>query len=215
MVDEVDSTNAVLLAATDRADRSVLAAGYQRAGRGRLDRRWEAPPGANLLVSILFRRVPTPAIDLTHRIALAAVDACAAVAAVRPRLKWPNDLLLGDAKLGGILAQQRADGAVVVGLGLNVRWAPEGAARLGEEFDPLDVLEALLVAYDRLPPDVHRRYQRELATLGQRVAIEMPDGRLEGRAVDVLPSGELVVVDDCAITHHVDIGDVVHLRPSS
>lgn len=214
MVDEVDSTNTELLAATDRPDRSVLAAGYQRAGRGRLDRRWEAPAGANLLVSILFRRVPTPAIDLTHRVALAAIDACEAVAGVHPRLKWPNDLLIGEAKLGGILAQQRGDGAIVVGLGLNVRWAPDGAVRLGEQFDPLDVLEALLVAYDRLPPDIHRRYQGELATLGQLVAVEMPDGRLSGRAVDVLPSGELVVVDECAISHRIDIGDVVHLRPS-
>lgn len=207
------STNADLLAtAGTRPDRSVLVADHQTAGRGRLDRRWDAPPGANLLVSLLFHRVPDDPGELTRRVGLAAVDACRDVAGVAAVLKWPNDVLVGDHKLAGILAQRSATGAVVVGLGLNVRWAPEGAVRLGDDVAPLDVLSALLVAYDDLPADVTARYRRALATLGRQVRIDLTDGPLAGTALDVDPDGRLVVLDHCGVTHRVDVGDVIHLR---
>src|SRR5476651_2338843 len=107
IVDETGSTNADLLAsaASGALDRSVLMARHQTAGRGRLDRRWEAPAGANLLVSLLFREVPEHPHQLTQRVALAAVSACAEIAGVSPTLKWPNDLLFDGRKLAGVLAQ--------------------------------------------------------------------------------------------------------------
>ena len=112
------STNADLLAtALERSDRSVLVARHQTAGRGRLDRRWDAPPGANLLVSFLFRDVPSDRGELMRRIALAAVDACASVSGVDVTLKWPNDLMVGERKLAGVLAERHPEGPVVVGLG--------------------------------------------------------------------------------------------------
>jgi BirA family transcriptional regulator, biotin operon repressor / biotin---[acetyl-CoA-carboxylase] ligase len=213
VVDETGSTNADLLAtALERPDRSVLAARHQTAGKGRLDRRWDAPPGANLLVSLLFRDVPADPGELTRRLALAAVDACSTVAGVDVMLKWPNDLLVGERKLAGILAERHQDGPVVVGLGLNVGWAPEGSARLGDGIEPLDLLRALLAAYDALPTDVGPRYRRALSTLGRSVRVERPDGVLEGIATDVEPDGRLVVVDACAITHRLAVGDVVHVR---
>ena len=215
---ETASTNADLLAtADDRPDRSVLVAAHQTAGRGRLDRRWDAPPGANLLVSILFHDVPAHPSELTRRIALAAVDACAEVAGVEVALKWPNDLLLGDAKLAGILAERNAAGSVVVGVGLNVGWAPDGAACLATSapaVTPDAVLAALLRAYDALPADTHERYRAALGTIGRQVRVELPDGVLEGTATDVEPDGRLVVVDTCAVTHRLAAGDVVHLRPA-
>jgi BirA family transcriptional regulator, biotin operon repressor / biotin---[acetyl-CoA-carboxylase] ligase len=212
-VAETGSTNADLLAtAASRPDRSVLVADHQIAGRGRLDRRWDAPAGANLLLSLLFHRVPEHPGELTRRVGLAAVDACRDVAGVPARLKWPNDVLVGDCKLAGILAERSATGSVVIGLGLNVRWAPDGAARLGPEAAPLDVLTALLAAYDRLPADITPRYRQELATLGRRVRIELADGALDGTATDVDRDGRLIVVDACGITHRVDVGDVVHVR---
>jgi BirA family transcriptional regulator, biotin operon repressor / biotin---[acetyl-CoA-carboxylase] ligase len=210
---ETGSTNADLLAtAESRPDRSVLVADHQTAGRGRLDRRWDAPPGANLLVSLLFHRVPADPGELTRRLGLAAVDACWEVVGVVAGLKWPNDVLVGDRKLAGILAQRSAAGAVVVGLGLNVRWAPAGAVHLGADVAPLDVLDAVLGAYDRLPDDVSARYRRTLATLGRPVRIELTDGTVAGTALDVEPDGRLVVLDHCGVTHRVDVGDVIHLR---
>ena len=133
---------------------------------------------------------------------------------MKPTLKWPNDLLLHGAKLAGILAQAKlgAQPAVVVGIGINVGWAPEGSARLGDAVDPLDLLAAMLSAYDELPADVWMRYRENLGTLGRSVRVEVADGMVEGRALDVESDGRLVVVDDCGITHRFSVGDIVHLR---
>lgn len=212
---ETASTNADLIASAGRGapDRTVRFADHQTAGRGRLDRVWSAPPGSNLLVSILFREVPADPGELTRRVGLAAVDAAARIADVAAVLKWPNDVLVGDGKLAGILAQRTGDGSVVIGMGLNVGWAPDGAARLGDDVAPADVLRAVLDAYDDLPDDIGRRYRDSLDTLGRRVRIELPVGELIGTAVDVDADGRLVVLDECAITHRVAVGDIVHLRP--
>jgi BirA family biotin operon repressor/biotin-[acetyl-CoA-carboxylase] ligase len=225
-VDETGSTNADLLAAaaSGAPDRSVLRARHQTDGRGRLDRRWLAPPGTNLLVSLLFRDVPQHAHQLTQRVALAAATACTEIAGVSPALKWPNDVLLDGRKLAGVLAEAagtRAGGTrasvnspayVVVGIGINVGWAPDGAAMLGDGHDPADVLALMLDAYDRLPTDINDMYRSALATIGQPVRIELGGSSVSGRALDVLADGRLVVLDDCGITHRFDTGDVVHLR---
>jgi BirA family biotin operon repressor/biotin-[acetyl-CoA-carboxylase] ligase len=215
-VAETGSTNTDLLEAAGAGapDRTVLVAAHQTAGRGRLDRRWEAPPGANLLVTLLLRDVPDPPSDLTRRAGLAVVDAARTVAGADLRLKWPNDVFLADRKLAGILAQRSPDGPVVVGIGCNVGWAPEGAARLHEVDASITVhrlLGAVLAAYDRLPSDVHERY-RDALILGRQVRVELPTGAFEGRAVDVERDGRLVVIDACAVTHRIDAGDVF-LRP--
>ena len=215
-VAETGSTNADLLAAiaTGAPSRTVLFTDHQSAGRGRLDRTWSAPPGSNLLVSFLFRD-GDPAgepVDLMRRIALAAVDAVAQVAAVDARLKWPNDVLVDGAKLAGLLAQRGA-AATVVGLGLNVGWAPEGAAKLTGSHAPAEVLRVLLDAFDALPGNVHDLYVARLATIGQQVRVELPAGEpLVGRATGVEPDGRLIVLDACAVSHRIDAGDVVHLR---
>ncbi|MEO8267865.1 MAG: biotin--[acetyl-CoA-carboxylase] ligase [Ilumatobacteraceae bacterium] len=221
VVDETGSTNADLLAAaaSGAPDCSVLMARHQTDGRGRLDRRWIAPPGTNLLVSLLFRSVPEHPHELTRRVALAAARACVHIAGVSPTLKWPNDLLLDGRKLAGVLAQSGGSASggsgpeyVVVGIGLNVGWAPDGAAFLGDGHDPLAVLHALLDAYDQLPSDIAELYRASLATIGQPVRVELTDSAVEGRALDVTPDGRLIVLDDCGITHRFDTGDIVHLR---
>lgn len=227
IVEETGSTNTDLLAAAAAGapDRTVLRALHQTAGRGRLGRVWEAPPGANLLVSFLFRSGLDHPHRLTHRVAVAAAIASERVAGVRGvGLKWPNDLLLGGEKLGGILTQVGGSGGrvdyVVPGLGLNVRWAPPGAACLGPDVDPAAVLDALLVALDELGDDHDAEYRRRLVTIGQRVRVELMTGELLGTAVDVLEDGRLVVRPDGAAADGsdlvaVDTGDVVHLRPGS
>ena len=110
---------------------------------------------------------------------------------------------------------------VVVGLGLNVGWAPEGAACL-QTFASIEiardaVVKALLVALDRLldltPEQLHERYRTKLSTLHRAVRIELPSGEfVEGRALDVEADGRLVVLDSCGVTQRLDIGDIVHLR---
>jgi BirA family biotin operon repressor/biotin-[acetyl-CoA-carboxylase] ligase len=221
VVSETGSTNADLIAAaaSGAPDRTVLVAHHQTAGRGRLDRRWEAPPGSNLLVSMLFRPLPHPPQRATWLVALAARRACGALTGLDVGIKWPNDLLVGDAKLAGLLAQVAGD-AVVVGLGLNVGWAPDGAARLGDGIDPVVVLARILTELDELAPSTNAEllaaYREASATLRRRVRAELPGGSvLEGRAVDVADDGRLIVLDDCAVTHRLDVADVVHMRSST
>jgi BirA family biotin operon repressor/biotin-[acetyl-CoA-carboxylase] ligase len=178
---------------------------------------WEAPPGANLLFSILFTTIPSVPVELTHRVGLAALIACERLAGVTAQLKWPNDLLLGEAKLAGILAQRSGD-AVVVGTGINVGWAPEGAARVGTDINgndlsPVELLAEVLRVYDELPDDIGPMYQEHLGTLGRQVRIETHSAEIIGRAMSVTPEGQLVVLDACGITHRCDVGDVIHLRP--
>ncbi|MEZ5256375.1 MAG: biotin--[acetyl-CoA-carboxylase] ligase, partial [Ilumatobacteraceae bacterium] len=130
------STNADLLVAAHAGapDRLVLVADHQTAGAGRLGRIWDAPPGTNLLVSLLLRSIPAELHQLTQRVGLAALAAVAEISGREARLKWPNDVLLDGRKLAGILAQAASPPgsssveAVVVGLGLNVGWAPPEAA---------------------------------------------------------------------------------------
>src|SRR5690349_15935960 len=113
-VDETGSTNHDLLAAARAGEPEglVLVADHQSAGRGRLGRVWEAPPGASLLMSILLRPVLglADAHAVTAAVGLAAAYACEAVAGFRPGLKWPNDLVVGPRKLAGILAETNLQG---------------------------------------------------------------------------------------------------------
>ena len=134
--ESIDSTNRYLLeeARGGAPDGVVAVADHQSAGRGRLGRRWEAPPGANLLVSVLLRPdLPADQRQLAGAVvALAATDAVAGVAGVDVGIKWPNDLLGPDGrKLAGVLAEADlsagpTDGTlpppIVVGIGINVNW---------------------------------------------------------------------------------------------
>lgn len=171
-VSETGSTNADLLAEARAGapEGLVLVADHQQAGRGRLDRTWEAPPGASLLCSLLVR--PDLAPQDTHLLALAlavaTADAVRTVASVGAGLKWPNDLVVatpdGERKLAGILAESVLEGdrvaAVVLGLGLNVAWGgrrPDDLADIAVALDDLhrpvpdreDLLVAVVSAFDR------------------------------------------------------------------
>lgn len=211
---KVDSTNRVLadLARAGAPDGVVVGADHQTAGRGRRGRTWEARPGGSLLVSVLFR--PAPAL-VTLAAGLAAAEACEATAGVAVALKWPNDLLVGvptgpggrsrvETKVGGILTEAVA-GAAVVGLGVNLAWAPAGAAMLGPDVDRDALLGAYLLRLDA-PGDVLSRYRGRCTTLGRRVRADLPHATVEGVATDVDEAGRLVVDG-----RPIAAGDVVHL----
>lgn len=226
LLEETDSTNRVVLdlAGEGAPEGLVVASDRQTAGRGRLDRTWEADPGAGLLVSVLLRPGDLPADRwylLTACAGLAAQSACLATAGVEPGLKWPNDLLVDGAKLAGILAEART-GAVVVGMGLNVHAGPPGSAWLdsaaGRRISRADLLVEWLTGFDALLglgwDQVVDRYRRRCATVGQDVVIEQAGGsRLAGTAIDVDDHGRLVVRvggKDVAVA----VGDVTHVRPA-
>ena len=201
---ELDSTNRLAgdLARAGAPDGVVVGADHQTAGRGRRGRTWESRPGASLLVSVILR--PAPAL-VTLAAGVAAAEACEAGAGVALGLKWPNDLLTDGAKLGGILSELVGD-AAVVGLGLNLAWAPAGAARLGSGVDRAALLHAYLAGLDSAG-DVLDRYRARCTTLGRRVRVELPGSAVEGVATDVDEDGRLLVEG-----HAIAAGDVVHLR---
>ena len=127
--DLIDSTNRYLLdaARAGAADGTVAVAAYQTEGRGRRGRTWTALPNASLLASVLLRPAGLPPDRrhlVTSAVSLAAVSACEEVAGFRPGLKWPNDLVVDDRKLAGVLAEIDGD-AIVTGLGMNLNWPAE------------------------------------------------------------------------------------------
>jgi BirA family biotin operon repressor/biotin-[acetyl-CoA-carboxylase] ligase len=233
-VAETGSTNADLLteARLGAPAGRVLVADHQTAGRGRMGRRWEAPPGASLLVSVLLR--PREGLALhgaTQAVGLAARSACTAVAGVTPDLKWPNDLLVGDRKVAGVLAEALADGghvtAVVVGLGLNVNWPAELPPELvgimtslnhvaGRSVDRAALLDAFLRALDHRvtqweedPLALASDYRATLASIGRIVTVDTPAGLRTGRVTDVTDDGTLLVLDGDD-TLEVQAGDLVY-----
>ena len=233
--DEIDSTNTYVReqARLGAPEGLVAVADHQTAGRGRLGRRWESPPGVNLLASVLLRPNIEPA-ELylcTTVVALAALHACRAVAGVEAELKWPNDLLVEGAKVAGVLAEAEFAGAdlaaVVVGIGINVGWPspPEAGgtsleAATGSPVDRRVLLHALLAALSErragLEAAAGRRAladegRRRCATLGQQVRVTLEGEEITGRAVAVDDAGHLVVETPTG-SRRVTAGDVVHLR---
>jgi BirA family transcriptional regulator, biotin operon repressor / biotin---[acetyl-CoA-carboxylase] ligase len=165
---------------------SVVVADHQTAGRGRLSHRWEAPPGTALLVSFVLR--PDPLLSLAAGVA--AAEACGHGV----RLKWPNDLLLSGRKVGGILVEASPSKAIC-GIGINLTWAPEGAARLDEPRDALlDKLRAAVEQWTSAPADQVLDGWRDLSdTIGRTVRVELPDRIVEGIAEDIDSTGHLIV----------------------
>ncbi|MGH9156250.1 MAG: biotin--[acetyl-CoA-carboxylase] ligase [Acidimicrobiales bacterium] len=215
---EIDSTNRWVMAQAraGAAEGLVAAAGFQTAGRGRRHRVWEAPAGTGLLASVLLR--PDLSVERWPLVTVAVALAAREAAGGGVSLKWPNDLVVGDAKLGGVLAEADvATGAVVVGLGLNLTWSPPGAARLGPVGRD-QVLWEWLAALARLYgdwPAVVAGARRHCSTLGRRVRVTAAGaGDITGLAVDVTDAGHLVV-DTPAGRRTVTAGDVVHLHAIS
>jgi BirA family biotin operon repressor/biotin-[acetyl-CoA-carboxylase] ligase len=190
-------------AARELAIGSVVVAEQQTAGRGRLNRRWEAPPGTALLASFVV--APHPLLSLAAGVA--AAEACGPGA----RLKWPNDVLIDGRKAGGILVEMSTAKAIV-GVGVNLTWAPPGAARVDQPRDVLlDALIERLGAWTSAPPAAVARRWRELSdTLGRRVRVELAGRVLEGMAQDIAEDGSLIVDGE-----RVSAGDVIHLRAAA
>ncbi len=225
---ELDSTNRYLLdeARAGAPAGLVVVADHQTAGKGRLDRAWIAPPAASLLVSVLLR--PSIVVEDRHSLVMAAglamAEAIETVTGVVAGLKWPNDLLVRDRKLAGVLAEAAGD-ALVVGIGLNVEWGavPEELAAIatacdlegGHTLDRRRILDAYLARYTVHLDDLEAArdsYRARLVTTGRRVRVEQGAGTLTGTARGVDRVGRLLLEQSDGSVVAVAVGDVVHLR---
>ncbi len=227
-----DSTNVVAARGPDGSGAvpdSIVVADHQTAGRGRLDRTWETPPGSALTFSVVvdpgLADHDWPLLPLA--VGLAVADGVRQAAGVEVEVKWPNDLLIAGEKFCGILLE-RVQGAAgrplaVIGVGINVGLTREDlpvptATSLGIAGSTADrtevfaaVVPALGTILDALRSDpgaVLERYRSECDTIGREVTVSLPDGeQLTGTASGLDRSGRLIVGDRA-----VGAGDVVHVR---
>jgi BirA family biotin operon repressor/biotin-[acetyl-CoA-carboxylase] ligase len=235
---ETPSTNAVLAArAREGAPEGlVIVTEHQTAGRGRLDRVWETPRHSALTFSVLLRppveRVPAQRWPWLPLLAGLAVTSVLRDEGYDAGIKWPNDVLVADRKVCGILVEriETPDGpAAVVGIGLNTSLTPEElpvptATSLAiESGGPVDRTAVLLHLLRGLfghyadwvadPDALAASYAEASVTLGRRVRAELPGGRmLVGTATAIDETGR-VVVATAEGERTVGAGDVVHLRP--
>lgn len=241
------STNADLLAqaASGAPEGTVLAAEEQTAGRGRMGRSWHSPPGAALMFSVLLRPTAVPQARRGWIPLLAGVAVASGVrglTGLEAGLKWPNDVLVGGAKLAGILAEQSAD-AIVVGAGINVSTQRaelpvqaatslilEGAQLPGREGAGLPgrdgLLCAVLAEFERLyrawtrtaspgDPDasgLRAAYRDHSVTLGRQVRVEFPGGSSAAGTALDIDCDGRLVLDTPDGPLAVSAGDVSHLR---
>nr|WP_099907814.1 biotin--[acetyl-CoA-carboxylase] ligase [Streptomyces sp. TLI_171] len=243
VVSETGSTNSDLAArAKDGApEGAILIAESQSGGRGRLDRRWSAPPRSGLFLSLLLRPQGVPIERygwLPILIGTAVSATLDRVAGLPTGLKWPNDVQTEvdgqERKLGGILTEL-SGGAVIAGLGLNVSLrqaelpvptATSLALAGAEVTDRPTLLRGLLREFAELygewtaaAGDPHASgllpaYTARCTTLNRPVKVQLPgDRELVGEAVAVDGDGRLVVRTPDGTRHPVAAGDVVHVRP--
>jgi len=228
LIDRCASTNADLLqrAAQGAASGSVLVAREQSAGRGRLGRRWLAPPGSGLTFSLLWRFDPaTPLSGLPLAIGCACAEALGRLG-LAVGLKWPNDLMLGTGKLGGILVELAGAGQAVIGIGINIHRPATVADEIAAtavfiddadaSLPPATVLAALLSELASALPrfaarglaDFHAAWLARAVWLDRPVKVIDGERRQEGRFAGIDRDGALLLADAAGRIDRILAGDV-------
>jgi BirA family biotin operon repressor/biotin-[acetyl-CoA-carboxylase] ligase len=212
----------------------VVFAETQNQGRGRLGRKWVSPPGSGLWFSVLLRprMAPQAATQLTILSAVALARAIESETDLQPSIKWPNDIVFGNRKAGGILLELRAEldriRHVVLGIGLNVcvppeAWPPELQSIVVSLQDltsqPIDraslaatILSELNLAYLQWQQGGFHRlsdeWMRRCSTLGKHLTIRMGDRILRGRAESLDEEGALLVRTEHGHLDRIMGGDI-------
>ena len=231
--EEINSTNTyVSVKAKEGASEGLVArADYQSAGRGRLDRTWEAPPRSALMCSILLSPPTSP--DemqlVVAAVALSARSALGALCSFYPQLKWPNDLIVDDKKIAGLLAEvvQSENGiTIVAGIGINLTDSPEGLPATnalkvsGVTITPEALLEKLLeelnIRRGLLDTEAGRQmlraeYESVLETIGRSVIVEQSDAMFPALATGIDATGRLIL-NAAGEEKIISVGDVIHVR---
>jgi len=242
--DSIDSTNLEALrwaAEQNAAEGSLVVADSQSAGRGRWGRTWLAQPGAALMFSVVLRpEASVPPGLLSTAGGLAVAIAIEGTTGLQAAIKWPNDVLINQRKISGVLVEARSVGhaanALVLGAGINLHWRPggapagiaESATSLGQEVERTGrgrvpprsellgiVLRELEGLYDALADDTGRARIIERATtrssiLGGEVTVRFADGTSRSGVAAALGSDGALVLDDGTV---IDSGEVERIRP--
>ena len=211
---------------SDGVAKSVIAAEYQSAGRGRLDRTFLAPATSALTFS-LYIEPKIEKEEWSFLTLLTGISICEALTSLDPKitigLKWPNDLFIGEQKVGGIITQA-TDRGVVIGIGINVAMNSEelpvenatslsiaGFADLNRNTILAAILNHIEVNFQmwELGQSFIDQYRKLSVTIGKKVEVTLPGGALiQSQAVGISEFGALLLENHDAIT----VGDVLHLR---
>ena len=221
--DTIGSTNVFLkkLAQEGAPEGTVVIADEQSAGLGRLGRKWFSKKGENLLFSVLLRPSlpPSRLFVLTMIFALAGIDAVQDISGLNAMIKWPNDIYIGEKKLGGILTEVAVINGVaqhlVLGMGLNVNWNPsaertllyptssifaESLKKVSREVILVNLLKRLEVSYCELGRDMkaakgfYEKWNQKSLIFGKTVVIETGKERIEGKATRIDRDGALTLI---------------------
>jgi BirA family transcriptional regulator, biotin operon repressor / biotin---[acetyl-CoA-carboxylase] ligase len=236
-LEQTGSTNKDLLARSQGLPEFfVLATDFQTAGKGRMDRSWEASPGSSVMASILLRPQFTQSSGIGWLSLLTALAITKAISGLglAPKIKWPNDVLIAEKKVSGILAEVATDlSCVVIGFGINVNQSDqqlpvdtatslsiESASAVERDQLLAAVIENIRTLYlelskaggDATDSGLRQAILEMSATVGSQVSVEFPDGKkVFGLAKDIDETGRLVVSTQTE-TLSVSAGDVLHLR---
>jgi BirA family biotin operon repressor/biotin-[acetyl-CoA-carboxylase] ligase len=236
--EKVDSTNdiAKALASKGATEGTIVLAEQQIKGRGRRGRWWDSPFGVGIYLSIILRPKVNPreAPKITVVFGVAAAFAIEKLTSLKPRIKWPNDLLISGKKVGGILTEMSAemDGIdyVVVGLGLNVNnprssfpkeikgMASSLKEELGRPICRVTLLQCLLgeleFCYQEFVDgnfsSILARWRELTDTLGRLLEVDTFGRRVAGEAIDIDENGALILKDKDGNIHRIIAGDILY-----
>jgi len=235
---ETDSTNVLIKEQADRGapEGLVVLSEGQKKGRGRRGRTWFSPHFENIYLSFLLRPI-IPLVEsarLTLLTAVVAAETLRASTGLQVTIKWPNDIMYGEKKLGGILAEIRAEmdlvDYVAVGIGINVNTEHFGDKlqkeatsiflETGEAFSRSDLITEFLnrfeTAYSRFLETgfagVRKKWKALSSMVGRQVQADLPAGICCGEVMDIDDEGALLIRDDKRHIHRITFGDVYLVR---
>jgi BirA family biotin operon repressor/biotin-[acetyl-CoA-carboxylase] ligase len=234
--DSLDSTMdmATKLAMQGCPEGTLVLAEAQSKGRGRMGRAWHSPKYKGLYFSLVLR--PKISVDkaavITLLCGVSIAEAVKEISGSDVQIKWPNDILIRNKKLGGILTEIKAEmdeaAFMIIGVGLNINNDKKslitGATSLREEagssFKRVEVLRAILQRLEahylsfrhKGPAEIIEKWRRLALTIGRRVKVSSHSEHIEGEAFDVDLDGALLIRNDSGLTRKVIAGDVLHCR---
>lgn len=208
---------------------TVIVAGEQTEGRGRLGRTWVSPAGESISLSIILRPTLAQVTQLNMVASLATLRSITAVAGLKPLIKWPNDILINGRKVSGILIENIFEGAdlkaAVVGIGINVNFDPASFPEIaaiatslsieaGRVIPAQDLTTRLLKESDELYRElrqtgtVYSAWIPFVETVGRWVRVRSGDNSVEGRADSIDANGSLILRRSDGSTLTLDAGEV-------
>jgi BirA family biotin operon repressor/biotin-[acetyl-CoA-carboxylase] ligase len=234
--DLIDSTMdmAMKLALEGEPEGTVICAEGQTKGRGRLQREWISPKYKGIYLSLILRPevLPNQSPILTLLVSVSICQAINKITSVLPSIKWPNDILVNDKKIGGILTELNAEqdkiNFAIIGIGINVNTQksilPPNASSLSYEakknFSRIDLVKEILrdIEYfyllfkeeGALP--IIKKWREFSSLTGERVKVICQKERLAGVVLDIDSDGGLVIREDSGFIKKVMAGDVVKVR---